>query len=368
MDEFFGLRVNSDVFDGNFRTDSVLKLIYGIYRKSSDKFVLSNLGESRISDDTRVNLAARKAMLSISKYSNSKNFLTNQELKPFQKLIMLLSWYSSDFVPEGGYINLESLSSLSNIPARSLNSYISGKKTQTRFLEVINNLEELVEIMSLTLRKDQRELLREVYNEFYRENERVFPTLHGIKAVKPYAKDWFYPQVQAKHIVELCLRQGGLLPAGVRGEKAEDFNIEDPKNRHHIDFNQLSKDVKNLILLGKMHSKFTRLEKADDIGYKNLTQGFRDDFEAARPLSIWDSELQDVYIERLKEFVIEWESTESSIRYTNSKGKKVDFIKIVYRKRTYNIQGMLDKGWITPDFVDAIIQDIRQKLESRGLI
>ena len=58
-------------------------------------------------------------------------------------------------------------------------------------------------------------------------------------------------------------------------------------------------------MLGKLHSKFTRLEKAGDVNYKNLMQGFRDDFEAARPLSIWNKETQDVYIKRLKEFVIE---------------------------------------------------------------
>ena len=54
----------------------------------------------------------------------------------FVKLISFIPIYLLD----------KSLSTLSNIPARSLNSYISGKKTQTRFMEVINNLEELVEV------------------------------------------------------------------------------------------------------------------------------------------------------------------------------------------------------------------------------
>lgn len=47
---------------------------------------------------------------------------------------------------------------------------------------------------------------------------------------------------------------------------------------------------------------------------------------------------------------------------------KIDFIKINYRDKTYNLQEMLDKGWITEDWVDDIIQDLRQKLESRGLM
>lgn len=98
-------------------------------------------------------------------------------------------------------------------------------------------------------------------------------------------------------------------------------------------------------------------------------RGMRDSFEGARPPSFWDADLQDKYIGRLKEFITEWESTKSSIRYTDSRtGEKIDFIKMIYRGKTYNLQGMIKKGWITEDWVNSIIQDIRQKLESRGLL
>ena len=79
--------------------------------------------------------------------------------------------------------------------------------------------------------------------------------------------------------------------------------------------------------------------------------------------------MQDKYIERLIEFVTEWESTGNSIRYTDSRtGDKVDFIKINYLGETYNLQKMIEMGWITEDWVDDIIKDLRLKLESRGLL
>lgn len=50
----------------------------------------------------------------------------------------------------------------------------------------------------------------------------------------------------------------------------------------------------------------------------------------------------------------------------NTMSKKIDFIKMKYEGETYNLKGMLDKGWITKEWVSSIIQDLKQKLESRG--
>jgi len=149
-------------------------------------------------------------------------------------------------------------------------------------------------------------------------------------------------------------------------------DVEDPKNRHHIIFNKFSNLVKDLILLGRLHYKFTYSEVKGDLDYYTRMRYMRDSFEGARPPSSWSKKLQDKYIERLKEFVIEWESTESSIRYTHTrpdgKVEEVDFIKIKYGGKTYNLQGMIEKGWITKEWVNDIIRDIRQKLEERGLL
>ena len=107
----------------------------------------------------------------------------------------------------------------------------------------------------------------------------------------------------------------------------------------------------------------------------------RDSFENAIPPSCWESNLQDLYIERLKEIIIGWEN-DRVIQYTKQgpptyefvDGEwvivdiKIDFIKMNYKGKTYDLQGMLEKGWITEDWVSSIIQDLRQKLESRGLM
>ncbi|GAI65242.1 unnamed protein product [marine sediment metagenome] len=159
------------------------------------------------------------------------------------------------------------------------------------------------------------------------------------------------------------------MPAGKWGEGAENYNVETKTSRHHINFIKAMSDVINLILLGNLHSTFTRLEAKSDLDYYTRMRYMRDSFENARPPSSWDPKFQDKYIERLKEFVSEWESTKSSIRYTHSEtGDKIDFIKINYQGETYNLQDMIEMGWITEDWVDNIIQDIRLKLESRGLL
>ncbi|NVM45931.1 MAG: hypothetical protein HWN79_13525 [Candidatus Lokiarchaeota archaeon] len=118
-----------------------------------------------------------------------------------------------------------------------------------------------------------------------------------------------------------------------------------------------------------------------DLDYITLMQYLRDGFEDARPPSIWSSEMQDLYIERLKEFVIGWETT-GKIEFTRQgpppkifvngewviDNSKIDFIKITYNGKVYGLDEMLKKGWITDKWVTGIIKDIRQKLESRGLL
>lgn len=88
----------------------------------------------------------------------------------------------------------------------------------------------------------------------------------------------------AEHFVELLIRQGGLLPAGRWGEGAENYDISNPKFRHHIDFYKDSLDVKKLIILGSLHYKFQRtLEPIKDLDYYTRMRYMRDSFENAIP-------------------------------------------------------------------------------------
>ena len=75
----------------------------------------------------------------------------------------------------------------------------------------------------------------------------------------------------------------------------------------------------------------------------------RDGFESFLPPTSWSSDLQDLYINRLKDIIIEWENTGD-----------IEFMKL---KTLY-----LDKGLVDPDFVDDLIIELKLSLQNRGLI
>jgi len=51
-----------------FQQDHVLKLVYGLYRRSSARFILNNFGKTTVLDEGRTSLAVRKALLAINQY------------------------------------------------------------------------------------------------------------------------------------------------------------------------------------------------------------------------------------------------------------------------------------------------------------
>jgi hypothetical protein len=363
LNKFFGLTPKQKIFDGPLGHAAMFKLFYGLFRRSSAKFISDNLGKSQISDEEGVPLAVKKALLAINKYCISKDYFT--EVGYLQKFVMIGAWFLSEMHDGSEYLETEHLASHFSITNDRMKAYLDGRNLNIRNLDIIKNLEETVAILSETITGSQSELLQQVYDDFHSENAGIFPGVYGVRPAK-YSDDWSDPNIVAKHIVELCLRQGGLMPAGKRGEGAENYDVENPKNRHHIIFNKASNYVIDLILLGKLHYRFTYSEVKGDLDYYSLMRYMRDSFEGAIPPSFWDTKLQDKYIGRLREFITEWESTESSIRYTDSRtGEKVDFIKIKYGGETYNLQGMIEQGWITQEWVDNIIKDIKSKLGSR---
>lgn len=368
LNEFFNLPSRSEIFTGDFRYDTIFKLFQGLYRRSSARFILDNLGKSRISEDKREPPAVRKALLAVNKFSVSRNmFAENNE---FQKLIILLSWHLSNIHNRGKLLTMTELASHLNINLDITRDYLLGRHSNTNNIDIINKLEDLITDLKRSITIEQFKQLKEVYDNFHFENAYHYPGIHGVgHDAKGYSKGFYNPKVVAKHIVELCLRQGGLMPAGRWGEGAENYNVDTKTNRHHINFVKTMSDVINLILMGNLHSTFTRLEAKGDLDYYTRMRYMRDGFEAAKPPSFWSKKLQDKYIGRLREFITEWENTGNSIRYTDSiTGKKVDFIKIDYQRKTYNLQDMIEMGWITEDWVDNIIQDIKQKLKDQKLM
>jgi hypothetical protein len=363
-------------------------MIYGLYRKTSAEFMLENLGETSISDNT-VPLSVRETLLAINKYSAVNNFLIDEQVKPLQKLMLLASWYLSDKYTQPLYMDQNDLSKSIGI-SFSIREYLTGKTSNFISKDTIDSLEDFVSDLGKSIRKGQDILLTKLFKDFYADNRRAYPGVHGVyleytsllSSVKlDYSPDWSNPNVMAKHYVELLLRQGGLLPAGKHGEGAQDYDVQKTKDRHHINFYKPSNDVMNLIMLGDLHFKYAYLEGTKNLDYYSRMRTLRNNFEDGIPPSFWESDLQDLYIERLIEFVNEWESNgvieytyKGPNRYILVNGKwvvdtsKIDFLKMNHQGTTYNLQEMIKKGWITTDFVDNIIADLRQKLESRGLM
>ena len=81
----------------------------------------------------------------------------------------------------------------------------------------------------------------------------------------------------------------------------------------------------------------------------SLFLNWRNNFENFIPPSVWGNDLQDLYIKRLKDIVVEWESSGD-----------ISFMKL---KTLY-----LNKGLVDPDFVDDLITELKLSLQSRGLI
>jgi len=167
------------------------------------------------------------------------------------------------------------------------------------------------------------------------------------------------------------------MPSGFLGEEAQNYNYKYTKARHHILFFKSSNLAIDLILLGDLHGTLRPREVRKDLDYYTNMRYMRDSFENSRPPSSWSTDLQDIYIERLKEFVIGWETTRT-IKYSKRLGpptyvfvngqwvldnSMVDFIKVRINDKIYDLQRMLDEDLITEEWVSNIIEDIKQKLK-----
>ena len=162
LNEFFNLPSRAEVFTGDFRQDTILKLIYGLYRKSSDEFMLHNLGKSRISDDVSAPPAVRKALLAVNKFSVSKNtFIENNEL---QKLIILLSWHLSNIHGGGKLLTMLELASHLNINMDITRDYLHGRSSGTNNMDIVNKLEDIITDLKESITSEQFERLKQVYD------------------------------------------------------------------------------------------------------------------------------------------------------------------------------------------------------------
>ena len=164
VNKYFGLFSKSQVLQGNVKNQHLLKMIYGLYQRSSGEFMLNNLGKSQISDDKGVSLSVKKALLAFNKYCASKNFLINEEVKSLQKLVLLLSWYLSDIYGVGGiYLDMKEIRSLLSIAIDKIRNLISGKTLSTKKIDIKNFKDQINNLRKL-LTESQFTLLKQLYN------------------------------------------------------------------------------------------------------------------------------------------------------------------------------------------------------------
>ena len=120
--------------------------------------------------------------------------------------------------------------------------------------------------------------------------------------------------------------------------------------------------AKGWIAIIEIQDEFNlKREAVKDLDYYSRMRLMKDDFINARPPSIWEPWVQDFYIENLKYIISEWENTQN-----------IEFLKVRIKfggkRDVYNVRQMIENGWITEEFINRIIEDIKQKLDERGLL
>ena len=215
-------------------------LIYGLYRRTSAKFILNNLGKSNISDDNGVPLSVKKALLAINKYCASKNYLINEEVKSLQKLVLTFSWYLSDIHGVGGiYLDMEDIGRHLNISINKVRNYISGESLYTKNIDVLKNFIDKINYLRKMLTESQINLLKQLYND-----------LDDLKLERTKGKAKFRTNSEKKSVSNLKKEYKLLIEIyeGIYGGKcsnpscstdfkrlpAFDFHHEDPKIKTNL--------------------------------------------------------------------------------------------------------------------------------------
>ena len=218
-----------------------------------------------------------------------------------------------------------------------------GKSIANR--DLLLNIQNIVTDLKEDIRPIQRELIDGLYHQFIRYNSRIWPGVHNVLELYigggeslNYDPSWSNPGVMSRHYVELLIKQAGLLPAGQYGEGADYYDVSGHKFRHHFKYYKPSIDPLDLILLGSLHYKYTNLEPLKDLDYYNRMQYIKNGFEQGIPPSFWEKELQDLYIKRLKDSIIEWETT-----------GKIGFIKVRIEGTIYGLEELIYRGWVSKE-------------------
>ena len=338
--------------------------VYGLHKKGFDGFIIDNLGESSITEVEGIPLSVQKSFIALNNYIRARDYFGSGLPSHLTKLMIVSSWYVSDIDNGGVYPTEKKLADYYNIKRSTFKRYLSGEVVSTFNKDLLLQIRNVVTDLKEDIRPNQRDLLDGLHRIFEISNSRTWPGIHGVLNLYigngeslDYDPSWKNPDVVSKHYVELLIKQAGLLPAGQFGEGAEYYDVSGYKFRHHFKYFKPSIDPLDLILLGSLHYKYMNDEPLKDLDYYNRMQYIKNGFEQGIPPSFWEKELQDLYIKRLKDSIVEWETTGS-----------IDFIKVRINNVVYDLKEMITKGWMSRECVDDIIEGLKSSLINRGLL
>jgi len=156
----------------------------------------------------------------------------------------------------------------------------------------------------------------------------------------------------------IYIRQAGMLPTGdIQG--SVDFAttaLYELLNLHHLDFDKSGSDWivrgqqliaspdRQLILLGRLHNSLNRyVEPKKDLDYYSTMRNMKNSFDEGLAPQVWNDKLQKIYNERIRYIINQWENKKN--------------IRVLGIDETF-----LLKYGVSNDFVDNIIQDLKDKL------
>lgn len=177
--------------------------------------------------------------------------------------------------------------------------------------------------------------------------------------------------------VELLIKQAGMIPFYDLKNEVQRFTVLDKAYQHHINFDSVSTDTHDLILLGKLHSSLTDLEPFKPPEYSQIMSEFRDDFENLKPFRDWSPALKLEYNQRLKKIAEDWSQTGEipslgiTIEWLESVSPKTFTVRLLDGRIVGEVNYLTDKQlkdvitrqFSMSQFIDYLVSYIARELE-----
>ena len=184
------------------------------------------------------------------------------------------------------------------------------------------------------------------------------PIMSSLRESIGHHPDWRKPRVIAETMVGMLIQQAGMMPADLEGRDVEYYDIENPDfiyARHHWWFYKASILLKDLILLGKFHNKYTYLEPYKPARYRAAMGSMKAGFEIGQCPDGWSSQEQVEYYSRLYDIIAEWNKLDPDFEQ-----EKFEWFKVKIGGNIYTLTELMNPevGLIEEGFIDNIIDNL----------